>query len=109
KEAIAAQVRQQIGAEYAEANRPGPQAVSPAGEQAPSALDPNQRIFVVSTDLAVNAGGQECALTPGDIIMRTNDTMISARNTDSVGGAITEQQQDADQALQELRRAAPGG
>jgi len=183
KEAIAEEVRQQIAAEYAAANQPGPQAVSPAGDQAPVALDPNQRIFVVSTGFAVNAGGQDCGLTPGDIIVRTNDMMISARNTVSVsvlrskpgdcpmnatadvdvaalqemhnqfqdyvssglkiladnqgkGGlpagpppdphqspvgmapadsaasvdsALTQQQQDASQALQELQRAAAGG
>jgi hypothetical protein len=82
KQAVAEEVKQEIAAEYAAAGQGGADAASPA--RAPAALDPNRRIFVVSTSLAVSAGGQDCGLTAGDIIARANDTMISARNTVSV-------------------------
>ena len=43
-------------------------------DQAPPALDPNSRLFVVSNTLQVaTAEGEECALTPGDVIFRTGD------------------------------------
>jgi hypothetical protein len=84
KQAIADEVKLQLAAEYAEANRPVPQAAPLAGNEAPTVLDPNLRIFVVSTSFAVNANGQDCDLTPGDIIKRTNNAMISARNTVNV-------------------------
>jgi hypothetical protein len=45
------------------------------GDAVPPALDPNQRLFVVSTALTVDAGGQACALTPGDIILRMTDAV----------------------------------
>jgi len=83
KDQIADEVRLQIGAEYAAANQTASQP-APAADQTPVGLDPNQRIFVVSTPLTVNEGTGECGLTPGDVIARTNYTTISARNTVSV-------------------------
>jgi hypothetical protein len=80
KQAIADEVRQEISAEYAAAN----QTASPVADQTPAALDPNQRIFVVSTSFVAGVGAGECGLTSGDIIARTNYTTISARNTVSV-------------------------
>jgi hypothetical protein len=40
----------------------------------PPALDPARRTFVVDTDVAVVADGQECSLTSGDVITRLTDT-----------------------------------
>jgi hypothetical protein len=52
----------------------------------PPALDPKQRIFVISTNLDVTvAGGQGCALTPGDIILRTGDNVV---NGDHIGVSV---------------------
>ena len=48
-----------------------------------TALDPKQRIFVVSSSFAVSSGGQDCGLTPGDIIVRTSD-QVSPNNTVNV-------------------------
>lgn len=83
KQAIAEEVRQQLDAERAAASQqngaPPPQ-VSPTSDQAPAALDPKQRIFVVSSSFAVTVGGQDCGLTPGDIIVRTSD-QVSQSNT----------------------------
>jgi hypothetical protein len=94
--AIAEEVRQQLEAERAAANAPQgggynqptggypppqgqPGGYTPTGGEAPPpALDPKQRIFVVSSNLDVTVvGGQGCALTPGDIILRTGDTVVN--------------------------------
>ena len=40
----------------------------------PAALDPARHTFIVSSDLTVSSDGQECQLTPGDVIKRTSDT-----------------------------------
>src|SRR5262249_16455370 len=94
KAAIAEEVRQQLEAERAAAQagggntqptggyppaqgNQGGYSQTTGGEAAPPALDPKQRIFVVSTNLEVTAaGGTECALTPGDIILRTGDNLV---------------------------------
>ena len=82
KAAIAEEVRLQLEAERAQANQPAamPSGGNPVVEQAPVVLDPKRRIFIVSNNFAAYAGGQECALTAGDIIVRTSD-MPSPQNT----------------------------
>ena len=73
KQMIDAEVHRQLQAEQAAAQSPQAQ---PANDQAPPpALDPAQRLFVVSSNLGVStAEGQECELTPGDVITRIDDT-----------------------------------
>ena len=73
KQMIEAEVRRQLAVEKAAAQSPQAQ---PANDQAPPpALDPSQRLFVVSSNLGVStAEGQECELTPGDVITRLEDT-----------------------------------
>jgi hypothetical protein len=96
KQVVEAEVQRQLADEQAAAQ--SPQRGSPAGavEAAPAALDPNQRLFVVSSNLGVKTvGGQECELTPGDIINRIEDNptdskvkvsvMSSKQNDCSVG------------------------
>jgi hypothetical protein len=85
KQAIAQEVEQQLAAEQAAAGSAAglDPLQSTSAEAAPPALDPTQRIFVVSTNLDVMSGGQVCALTPGDIIIRTADS-IGADGTVSV-------------------------
>ncbi len=78
KQVIAEEVRQQLAAEQVAASTDNEknsfQAAS--GEVAPPALDPTQRVFVVSTELDLpGVGGQACALTPGDIILRSTDAI----------------------------------
>ncbi len=86
KAAIAEEVRQQLAAEQAAAAQPSqppePNAPPPTvgNEVAPPALDPNQRMFVVSENLDAMEGGQPCALTPGDVIYRTGDNLIDGNN-----------------------------
>jgi len=75
KQAIAEEVRQQLAAERQAATALNPQPLAPSSTEVPSALDPRKRVFVVSSSLdKKTADGQECSLTPGDIITRLTDT-----------------------------------
>ncbi len=77
KQMIDAEVQQQLAQENAASqSSPGnPGVVAGGNEPPPPALDPKQRIFVVSEGLSVaSADGQECALTAGDVLMRLDDT-----------------------------------
>ena len=108
KDAIADEVKAQLTGEKAAAE-PAPQA-QPSSEELPPALDPARRTFVVSADLAVVAGGQECSLTAGDVIKRLTDTpdadgkvnvvITSSKKTDCASGA---QAAVAVDELQEMR------
>lgn len=78
KEAIAAEVKEQLAAEQAAAAKPpvaGNQG-APSGEEVPDALSPTIRVFVVasSLDLSTPDGGQPCSLSPGDVLMRLSDS-----------------------------------
>jgi hypothetical protein len=75
KDAIAEEVRRQLAAEQQSATTiPQPPAARGA-EATPAALDPAQRLFVVSSNLAVpSMDGRDCELTPGDLITRLDDT-----------------------------------
>ncbi len=82
KQAIAEEVRQQLAAEQMAAAQPPSANFQQSGysnQEAPPALDSKQRIFVVSMNLDVFAGGRACALTPGDIILRTGDMLDGGR------------------------------
>jgi hypothetical protein len=76
KEAIAEEVSRQLAAEQQQSASPAPPPPAPSGaEAAPAALDPAQRLFVVSSDLTLSSSdGQACELTAGDIITRLDDT-----------------------------------
>ncbi|MBZ5719814.1 MAG: hypothetical protein LAO03_05485 [Acidobacteriia bacterium] len=51
------------------------------GDEAPPAMDPKRRIFVVSSTLDVtDAAGKECQLSPGDVIKRTGDSADEDNN-----------------------------
>jgi hypothetical protein len=103
KQAIADEVQRQIAAEQAAAANPqggnpqgdNPQAANPQGDttqatntppapgpdQVPDALNPAERVFVVSSSIDVTpAGGQECGLTAGDVLMRLSDTPDDNQN-----------------------------
>jgi len=88
KQAIAEEVKAQLAAEQAaaapQASSGGQQSSQQSSQQpsqanagdgeVPPALDPARRTFVVSSDLTVNADGEECQLTQGDVITRITDT-----------------------------------
>ncbi|MBZ5532734.1 MAG: hypothetical protein LAO20_14990 [Acidobacteriia bacterium] len=84
KQMIADEVKRQLDAERAAAQQPqaaaSAQAQSaPQGgggndqpQEVPAALDPNQKVFIVSTNLdLVTDSGDECAVTAGDVLLRT--------------------------------------
>jgi len=88
KEAIAEEVKAQIAAQQGQAQQGSSdsgqqgdtsQQASSGGnaapaDQVPAALDPNIKMFIVSSDLTVASNGQECQLTEGDVIKRTSET-----------------------------------
>jgi hypothetical protein len=75
KQMIDAEVQRQLAEEKAEAQSPQTNPQAAPVEAPPAALDPKQRLFVVSASLSVaTADGQECGLTAGDVITRIDDT-----------------------------------
>jgi molybdenum-dependent DNA-binding transcriptional regulator ModE len=98
KEMIAEEVKAQLAAEQAAAQLAAQQAAAqndsvtgPAAPQqsiadsyrTPAALDPNRRVFVVSSDLEVSVNDQPCLLLPGDVLKRT-ETVPDQDNTVAV-------------------------
>ena len=76
REAIAEEVSRQLAAEQQQSASPASPPPAPSGaEAAPAALDPAQRLFVVSSNLTLSStDGQACELTAGDLITRLDDT-----------------------------------
>jgi hypothetical protein len=76
KTMIAEEVKQQLAAERAVSLQSPTAPTANPTEALPPALDPTLRVFVVSSAIDVPAaGGKTCGLTPGDIVLRTADTM----------------------------------
>ncbi len=72
RQMVDVEVQRQLHAEQSEAQSPQVRAAS--DQTPPPALDPAQSIFVVSSNLGVStAEGQECELTPGDVLSRIDD------------------------------------
>ena len=89
KQAITEEVKAEVAAEQAQAGaaKSDTQQASNGGDEMPAALDPARRIFVVASDLTVEADGQECSLTPGDVVTRITDTPDADRKVSvSVSG-----------------------
>jgi hypothetical protein len=89
KQMIAEEVKRQLAAQQDSAASP-PQATpagpapSGAGAEVPDALNPTDRTFVVSRSLAVTTiEGQECGLTPGDVLMRLTDSPDANQNVNA--------------------------
>lgn len=84
KDALAEEIKQQIAADKAAAANSN-QTASSGGEEAPPALSPNFRYFVVATDLDLApADGKECSLTQGDVIYRAGDQPDADNNVDVI-------------------------
>ena len=78
KEMIAEEVKAQLAAEQAAAQNAGTTANASQqsiadGYRVPAALDPNRRVFIVSSSLEVTANDQPCILRPGDVLNRTEN------------------------------------
>lgn len=81
KRMVAEEVKRQIAEEREFAQR-SPQASSaqaPAGNETPSALDPNHQVFVVANALDLAGESGECSVSPGDVLVRS-DTNVDANN-----------------------------
>lgn len=75
KQMIADEVKRQLDAERASAVQSGQagasaQAANAPAEEMPAALDPNQRIFIVASNLDLVGDSGECTVTAGDVLMR---------------------------------------
>jgi len=99
KEMIAEEVKAQLAAEQAAAQLAAaeqaaaqnasamglaaPQQSIADSYRTPAALDPNRRVFIVSSDLEVSVNDQPCLLLPGDVLNRT-ETVPDQDNTVAV-------------------------
>ena len=89
KEMIAEEVKAQLAAEQAAAQNASaaglaaPQQSIADSYRAPAALDPNRRVFIVSSHLEVSVNDQPCILRPGDVLNRT-ETVPDKDNTVAV-------------------------
>ena len=73
KQMVDAEVHRELQAEQAVSQSPQTKTVN--DQAPPPSVDPKQRLFVVSSNLGVStADGQECELTPGDVITRIENT-----------------------------------
>jgi len=100
KQIIADEIRQQLALESSESQTArAPQTAPPSAEpvaSAPPALSPNtQHVFIVSSVVVVNADGQQCAITQGDVIQLdpadpypdpTNAKVLSSKTADCQSG-----------------------
>jgi hypothetical protein len=121
KQAIAEEVRRQLAAEQQAAAAVQAQPPAPNSPIAPAALDPQKRVFVVASTLDTRtAEGQECSLTPGDIITRLTDTpdanrhvtvsVLSSKPTDCAPGAqVTVAVQDLQEMHNRFREQIDAG
>jgi len=91
KQAIAEEVKAQLAAEQASSAQPAaagaaaaPAATTASTGEVPAALDPAHTTFIVASDLAVVADGQECGLTGGDVLTRTSNTPDSDQKVNAI-------------------------
>ena len=80
KQAIAEEVKAQLAADQQQSSGGQPQALAPANDEVPPALDPARRTFIVDNNITVISDGQECELTAGDVITRLTDTPDADQN-----------------------------
>ena len=121
KAAIAEEVSRQLAAEQQSAPTASQAPVASGAETMPAALDPAQRLFVVSNNLALTStDGQECELTAGDIITRLDDTpdnnnqvrvsVSSSKGNDCrVGSTLMAQVSDLQDMHNQLREQMDSG
>ena len=102
KQMIADEVKRQLDAERNAAAQPAPaanqsqapQSANNQPEETPAALDPNQRVFVVAGNVDMAADSGECAVTAGDVLVRSGEpngskigvSVVSSKKGDCVVG-----------------------
>jgi len=81
KQQLADEVKQQIADEKSAAENSQQTTAAASGDEAPPALNPKFKIFVVATAIDVTTdNGDDCSLSAGDIIERTGDDIDSDNN-----------------------------
>lgn len=100
KQLIADEVQRQLAEERAAAADPqqSSSAAPPTAqienaqlpEEVPAALDPNQHVFIVASNLDLATENGECTVTPGDVILRTG-TAANENNKISVNVVSSKQ------------------
>ena len=82
KQQVAQEVEQQVVAEQSESQNPDAnQPPGPGGDQVPDALNPSERVFIISNEVDTSLPtGQECSLTGGDMVTRTGDMPDANQN-----------------------------
>jgi hypothetical protein len=68
KNLISSEVQRQLAQESAESLNAARNVIPGSNEAPPILADSNPHVFVVSSSLIVNGGGQECPLTQGDVL-----------------------------------------
>ncbi len=131
KQMIADEVKAQLAAEQSSAQNntatatpaSAPQQAASGGgpDEVPPALDPNIRMFIVTTSLDVAASnGDACSLSPGDVLMRTENVpdsqntigvnVISSQKADcAMGSASRVQVSDLQDMHNHFREQIDGG
>jgi hypothetical protein len=106
KELISQEVQRQLAAQQAAAEQTTASGAAPPSnaqqpvtstDAVPAALDPNTRVFIVATSLDVTVNGEDCSLSPGDVLMRTENapdqnntvavSVLSSQKADCAGGS----------------------
>jgi len=120
KDQIAREVQRQLQQESAESQNAA-QNVMPAANGAPPILaDNTAHVFVVSSSLIANGGGQECALTQGDVLQLSaapspdanfaNVRVLASKSQDcGTGGIVPVQLADLQEMQNHMRETLDQG
>lgn len=124
KKELSEEVKITLAAEQAEAGKSGGNSGGgqpTESKEAPPALDPKFRTFVVSSDLSlVPESGEECALAQGDVITRTSETpdddgnvavkvVASSKNDCAIGSTGTVSTDDLQEMYNQFREQVKDG
>ena len=86
KTMIATEVQRQLAGDQAHAQHQADEAAPPA-EEMPAALDAKQRLFIVASTLDLMSETGECAVTAGDVLLRTGNEDASGNVAVQVASA----------------------
>jgi hypothetical protein len=120
KQAVADEVKAQLADDQAESQKKGASSGQAASSEAPPALDPKRRTFVISSEVDTTDDGEECSLTAGDVISRVSDTpdgdknvtvkVLASKKTDcAVGKQVPVSVDDLQEMHNKFREQVGGG
>jgi hypothetical protein len=119
KNLVAAEVQRQLAQESAQSQNAG-QALSASTGPPPILADNNPHVFVVGSSLIANTGGQECALTQGDVLQLNpspsadptfaNVQVLASKGQDcAAGGLVPVQLADLQEMQNHMRETMDQG